>query len=78
MGDYFTVKIPKIEFIANVPQADWPFFVRQREGCTDPYEGLNIRWTSTKAVCGGGLNNNLMRDQIPELRSADWHRILAR
>ena len=59
LGDYFTVKIPKIEFIANAPQADWPFFVRQGEGCTDPYEGLAIRWTSTNAVCGGGLNNNL-------------------
>jgi hypothetical protein len=60
LGNYFTVKIPKIEFIANAPQADWPFFVRQGKGCTDPYEGLAIRWTSTNAVCGGGLNNNLM------------------
>jgi hypothetical protein len=59
-GDYFTVKIPKIEFIANAPQADWPFFVRQGENCADPYQGLNIRWTSTQAVCGGGLNNNLL------------------
>ena len=58
LGDYFTVKIPKIEFIANAPQADWPFFVRQGN-CTDPYQGLSIHWTSTNAVCGGGLNNNL-------------------
>jgi hypothetical protein len=58
LGDYFTVKIPKIEFIANAPQADWPTFVRQG-ACTDPYQGLSIRWTSTNAVCGGGLNNNL-------------------
>lgn len=58
LGNYFTVKIPKIQFAANVPQADWPFFVRQGN-CTDPYEGLAIRWTSTNAVCGGGLNNNL-------------------
>ena len=58
LGDYFTVKIPKIQFTANVPEADWPYFVRQGD-CTDPYEGLSIRWTSTKAVCGGGLNNNL-------------------
>ncbi|MBI3426275.1 MAG: TonB-dependent receptor [Acidobacteria bacterium] len=57
-GNYFTVKIPKIEFIANAPQADWPTFVRQGN-CTDPYQGLSIRWTSTNAVCGGGLNNNL-------------------
>lgn len=59
LGDYFTVEIPKIDFTPNQPQADWPFFVRQRDGCTDPYEGLAIRWTSTKAVCGGSLNNNL-------------------
>lgn len=58
LGDYFTVKIPKIQFVANVPQADWPIFVRQGN-CTDPYQGLSIRWTSTNAVCGGGLNNNL-------------------
>jgi hypothetical protein len=59
LGDYFTVEIPKIEFSANAPQADWPFFVRQGKGCTDPYQGLSIHWTSTNAVCGGGLNNNL-------------------
>jgi hypothetical protein len=60
LGDYFTVKIPKIEFVSNAPQEDWPYFVRQGDNCTDPYQGLNIRWTSTNAVCGGGLNNNLM------------------
>jgi Carboxypeptidase regulatory-like domain len=59
-GDYFTVKIPKLIFTANAPEADWPYFVRQGDGCTDPYQGLNIRWTNTKAVCGGGLNNNLI------------------
>ncbi len=32
-----------------------------RQGnCTDPYAGLSIRWTTIKAVCGGGLNYNLM------------------
>lgn len=60
LGNYFTVKIPNIDFTPNQPQTNWPFFVRQGKGCTDPYEGLNIRWTSTNAVCGGGLNNNLM------------------
>ncbi len=60
LGNLFTVEIPKIEFIANAPQSDWPFFVRQGDGCTDPYQGLNIRWTKTNAVCGGGLNNNLL------------------
>jgi TonB dependent receptor len=60
LGDYFTVAIPKIEFVVNAPEADWPYFVRQGGNCTDPYQGLSIRWTKTKAVCGGGLNNNLM------------------
>jgi hypothetical protein len=60
LGDLFTVKIPKIEFISNAPPADWPFFVRQGN-CTDPYQGLNIRWTKTQAVCGGGLNYNLLQ-----------------
>ena len=59
LGNYFTIKIPKIYTTANAPEADWPFFVRQGKNCTDPYEGLNIRWIRTKAVCGGGLNNNL-------------------
>jgi hypothetical protein len=58
LGDYFTVNIPRVYTTANAPEADWPFFVRQGN-CTDPYEGLNIRWTRTRAVCGGGLNNNL-------------------
>jgi hypothetical protein len=40
--------------------SDYPYFVRQGN-CSDPYAGLNIRWTSTKAVCSNGLlNNNLM------------------
>lgn len=59
LGNYFTVEIPKFTTTPNAPQADWPFFVRQ-SGCTDPYQGLNIHWTSTNAVCGGGLNHNLM------------------
>jgi hypothetical protein len=58
-GNLFNINIPKVVFTANAPQADWPYFVRQ-SGCTDPYEGLNIRWTSTPAVCGGGLNHNLL------------------
>ncbi len=58
LGNYFTVAIPHIDFTPNQPEANWPYFVRQ-PGCTDPYEGLSIRWTSTKAVCGGGMNNNL-------------------
>jgi outer membrane receptor protein involved in Fe transport len=59
-GDYFTVAIPKVAFVTGLPESDWPYFVRQGRNCTDPYQGLNIRWTNTKAVCGGGLNNNLL------------------
>jgi hypothetical protein len=58
LGDYFTVGLPTIGSAANASPSDWPYFVRQGN-CTDPYAGLNIRWTQTKAVCGG-LNNNLM------------------
>lgn len=60
LGNYFTVKIPKYITTANAPEEDWPFFVRQ-SGCTDPYEGLKIHWTSTNAVCGGGLDHNLLQ-----------------
>jgi len=59
LGDYFTVALPTIGFAPGAPQSDWPYFVRQGN-CTDPYAGLSIRWTDTKAVCGGGLNNNLI------------------
>ena len=58
-GNLFNVKIPKYITTANAAPEDWPFFVRQ-SGCTDPYEGLNIHWTSTNAVCGGGLSHNLL------------------
>lgn len=62
LDNLFTVAMPRVVFTANAPQSDWPTFVRQ-SGCTDPYQGLNIRWTSTPAVCGGGLNHNLMQTQ---------------
>ena len=60
LGDLFNVKITKFITTANAPQADWPIFVRQ-SGCTDPYQGLSIHWTSTQAVCGGGLDHNLLQ-----------------
>src|SRR5213594_269959 len=59
LGDYFTVGHLKVGFTANTPESEWPYFVRQGN-CTDPYAGLNIHWTVTQAVCGGGLNYNLM------------------
>lgn len=68
LGNYFTVEIPKpAAFVPNAPQSDLPFFVRQGDGCTDVYAGLNIRWTGTNAVCGGGLNNNLMQTKYKSL-----------
>jgi hypothetical protein len=60
LGNYFTVEIPKFITTANAPPEDWPFFARQ-SGCTVPYDGLNIHWISTNAVCGGGLSHNLMQ-----------------
>lgn len=59
LGNLFNVKLVKYVTTANAPPEDWPYFVRQ-SGCTDPYQGLNIHWTSTQAVCGGGLNHNLL------------------
>jgi hypothetical protein len=58
-GDLFSVYLPKI--YNNIPQptpaADQPFFIRQGN-CTDPYAGIGIVWTQTKAVCSNGLENN--------------------
>jgi hypothetical protein len=53
-GDLFTVAIPQLYFGANAPSSvPYPFFMRQGH-CTDPYAGLNIRWTMTNAVCSNG------------------------
>ena len=53
-GDLFTVIIPQLYFGSNPPSSvPTPFFARQGQ-CTDPYAGLNIHWTSTKAVCSNG------------------------
>ena len=71
-GDLFTVAIPQLYFGANAPSSvQFPYFVRQGD-CTDPYAGLSIRWTSTKAVCSNGsLPNQLMktfyRDVAPRI-----------
>jgi hypothetical protein len=60
LGNLFNVNIPKLDYgVTPAPQADWPYYVRQA-GCTDPYEGLAIHWTVTKAVCGG-MGENLMQ-----------------
>jgi hypothetical protein len=62
-GDYFTVYLPHLDFFANAPQSDWPYFVRQGN-CSDPYAGLNIVWTSTPAKCSNGLlNDRLMQTE---------------
>jgi hypothetical protein len=60
-NNLFTVAIPQLYFGINAPQSIWPYFVRQGN-CTDPYQGLNIRWTQTKAVCSNGsMTNQLMK-----------------
>ena len=60
-GNLFTVNIPHLDFVINAPESDWPFFVRQGE-CSDAYQGINVRWTQTKAVCSNGLlTNQLMK-----------------
>ncbi|HXB69469.1 MAG TPA: carboxypeptidase regulatory-like domain-containing protein [Candidatus Acidoferrales bacterium] len=53
LNNDFTVAIPHLDFFANAPVADYPYFVREGN-CTDPYAGLNIHWTSTNAVCSNG------------------------
>ena len=60
LGNLFNIKLPVLGFTANEPQSEWPYFVRQ-SGCTDPYQGLTIHWTTTPAVCGGGMNHNLLQ-----------------
>ena len=61
LGNLFNINVPKVYFTAGAPVSDQPYYVRQ-SGCTDPYQGLTIRWTSTPAVCGG-LGHNLLRTQ---------------
>ncbi len=62
-GDLFSVYLPHIDFFAPAPAADYPYFVRQGT-CTDPYAGINIVWTQTKAACSNGLlNDRLMQTE---------------
>ncbi|HTS62158.1 MAG TPA: TonB-dependent receptor [Candidatus Acidoferrales bacterium] len=62
-GDLFTVYLPHIYFFAPTPQSDWPYFLRQGN-CSDPYAGINVVWTQTKAACSNGLlNDRLMQTQ---------------
>jgi hypothetical protein len=65
-GDYFTVYLPHIDFFAQAPASDYPYFVRQGH-CTDPYAGLNIVWTQTPAACSNGLlNDRLMQTEYKD------------
>jgi hypothetical protein len=59
-NNLFIVHVPQIYFTPQVPQANWPYFVRQGN-CTDPYAAsppISIRWTKTPAVCSNGLLPN--------------------
>src|SRR5579872_911155 len=66
----FIVHVPQIYFTPQVPQANWPYFVRQGN-CTDPYAAtppISIRWTKTPAVCSNGLLPN----QLMKTRETDF------
>src|SRR5262249_10142225 len=53
LNNLFSVSLPHIAFFSNAPVSDYPSFIRQGN-CTDPYAGINIRWTSTAAACSNG------------------------
>ena len=60
-NDEFSVYIP---FFDNTPQvADksrYPQFMRQA-GCTDPYQGIPLRWPNITTSCAGLLGKNLVQ-----------------
>jgi hypothetical protein len=52
MGNEFIVSMensPLYPTTANQPAANWPFFLRQGN-CTDPYQGINLRWVQSDGV----------------------------
>jgi hypothetical protein len=56
LNNLFTVSVPYISAVANVPAPATPYEVRQGT-CTDPYAGpppLSIRWTTVSAQCSNG------------------------
>jgi hypothetical protein len=61
LGNYFTVAIPTIDYSLNQPQSQWPTLVRQGDNCSDPYDGISVRFPLTPVACAKelGLNNNL-------------------
>jgi hypothetical protein len=70
-GNNFNVDIPVMpkrgDVSTTIPQSQWPFYVRQGN-CTDVYQGLAIRWTTTLGpppACSTGLlpNGPLMDTQ---------------
>ncbi|MBV9742352.1 MAG: TonB-dependent receptor [Acidobacteriia bacterium] len=64
INNLFIVHVPHIYASPGVPQADWPYFVRQGN-CSDPYSAnpaIFIRWTLTPAVCSNGLLPNQLMD----------------
>jgi hypothetical protein len=61
LGNEFNIAIPQIIEQANAPIQNQPYYVRQGT-CSDPYGGINLRWTNTPAVCSNGkLPWELMR-----------------
>jgi hypothetical protein len=69
-NNLFIVHVPQIYSTPGIPQANWPYFVRQGN-CTDPYNAspaISIRWTVTPAVC----NNGLLPNQLMNTRYTDF------
>ncbi len=64
LNNLFTVNVPHIADIPQVPAPAVPYMLRQGN-CADPYAGpppINIRWTTVSAACDNGvLPYQLMR-----------------
>jgi hypothetical protein len=66
----FIVHVPQIYASPGIPQANWPYFVRQGN-CSDPYTAnppIAVRWTITPARCSNGL----LPDQLMNTRYTDF------
>lgn len=66
-GNEFNIVIPQIIEQANAPIENQPYYVRQGN-CSDPYQGLTLRWTKTPAVCSNGK----LPIQLMKTSYSDW------
>jgi hypothetical protein len=67
LGNDFNIISPQIVEQVAAPVSQQPYYVRQGN-CSDPYQGLNIRWISTPAVCSNGL----LPGGLMQTRYNDW------